>query len=336
LTQHRPDGLFPERRLRRLRRGDRLRQFASDVTLTADHLILPLFVTSGNQPRDVASMPGVKQWPVTDAMAEIERLAERGITAFLLFGVTPESDKDATGSFAADPQAPVNRLLREVRSKQLDVTLISDLCFCEYTDHGHCGHLIDGDRDPWVVDNDATLAMLARTAAVQAEAGADIIAPSGMMDGMVAAIRRGLDEAGHIETAILSYAIKYASSFYGPFREAGEGGMAFGDRRGYQMDYRRSREWRDELRQDLAEGADMVMVKPAVAYLDVLAGVRAACDVPVAAYHVSGEYAMLHAAAERGWIDLTAAMLETTCAIRRAGADLVVTYFAEALLETMG
>ena len=191
----------------------------------------------------------------------------------------------------------------------------------------------DGPQETVNVDNDATLANLADLAVAQAEAGADVIAPSGMMDGQVAAIRRGLDAAGHREVAILSYSVKYASSFYGPFRDAGGGGMAFGDRRGYQMDFRRGREWKCELQQDLAEGADAVMVKPAVAYLDVVAGVREACDVPVAAYHVSGEYAMLHAAADRGWIDLPATAVEVTTSIKRAGADWIVTYFAEALLD---
>lgn len=338
----------PDRRLRRWRRSAALRELAADVRVHPSDLIQPLFVGEMDRPEPVASMPGVKQCPAYAAFAEIVRLRERGLRSFLLFGVTPHEKKDAEGRYALDADAPVNRVLRDVRAAGMDVVLIADACFCEYTDHGHCGVVSRGEergagseergagsgpRETVNVDNDATLANLAELAVAQAEAGADVIAPSGMMDGQVAAIRRGLDAAGHREVAILSYSVKYASSFYGPFRDAGGGCMAFGDRRGYQMDYRRGREWQCELRQDLAEGADAVMVKPAVAYLDVVAGVREACDVPVAAYHVSGEYAMLHAAADRGWIDLPAAAVEVTTSIKRAGADWIVTYFAEALLD---
>ncbi|MFW5681556.1 MAG: porphobilinogen synthase [Phycisphaeraceae bacterium] len=342
----------PDRRLRRWRRTAALRDLAADVRVHPSDLIQPLFVGEMDRPEAVESMPGVKQWPADAAVEEIARLRNRGLRTFLLFGVTPTEKKDAEGRYAVAPEAPVNRVLRGVREAGLDVVLIADACFCEYTDHGHCG-VIGRSEEPGEpvsggsaggqfaekrtstvhVDNDATLANLAELAVAQAEAGADVIAPSGMMDGQVAAIRKGLDAAGHGEVAILSYSVKYASSFYGPFRDAGGGGMAFGDRRGYQMDFRRGREWRGELQQDLAEGADAVMVKPAVAYLDVVAGVRDACDVPVAAYHVSGEYAMLHAAAERGWIDLPAAAVEVTTSIKRAGADWIVTYFAEALLD---
>jgi porphobilinogen synthase len=278
-------------------------------------------------------MPGISQWPVEAAIEQIRALSRRGLRHFLLFGVTPEAHKDEAGRFAADPQAPVNRLMQQVRAAELDVVLTADLCFCEYTSHGHCGVLKAGGQAPEVVDNDATLAMLGQTAVAQAQAGADLVAPSGMMDGQVGAIRRALDESDQKETAILSYAIKFASNLYGPFRDAGEGGMTFGDRRGYQMDFRRSREWRTELEQDLAEGADAVMVKPAGIYLDVIRQVRDACDAPVAAYHVSGEYSMLHAAAERGWVDRQAAALETLFAIRRAGADWIVTYFAAEALD---
>ncbi len=327
-------GRFPEQRLRRLRRTASLREAVADVRLDAGRLICPLFVGAMAEPRPVASMPGVSQWPVSAAVEHVRALHGRGLRQFLLFGVTPAELKDAAGSHAASPDAPVNRLLAELRDAGLDAVLYADLCFCEYTDHGHCGVVRPGD--PAIVDNDATLERLGRTAVAQARAGADVVAPSGMIDGQVAAIRAALDAAGHDQTAILSYSVKFASSFYGPFREAGEGGMKFGDRRGYQMDYRRRREWRSELAQDLAEGADMVMVKPAAAYLDVVAAVRASCDVPVTAYHVSGEYAMLHAAAERGWLDLREAAIETTTAIHRAGADLVVTYFAPQLLEWLG
>jgi porphobilinogen synthase len=333
--------LSPQSRPRRLRRTSAIRDAVRDITIPVDCLIYPLFVGEMDQPKPVASMPGVSQLPVDAAVQTIKDLAAEGLRQFLLFGVTPGSKKDATGSYAAHPDAPVNRVLQAVRSAGLDVVMHADLCFCEYTDHGHCGVLIDGaecaDGDSIsggaVVDNDRTLINLGKTAAAQASYGADFVAPSCMMDGMVAAIRHALDDSGHQQNAILSYAVKYASNFYGPFRDAGEGGMAFGDRKGYQMDFRRSREWRTEVLADIQQGADMVMVKPAAAYLDIIRGVRECCDVPVAAYHVSGEYAMLHAAAEKGWLDLKETALETTYAIRRAGADMIVTYFAPQLLK---
>ena len=321
-------------RMRRLRRRPVLRDAVADVTLRPSSLVLPLFVGDIDDPRPVASMPGVMQHPVEGAIATIRASADAGVRQFLLFGVTAPARKDPCGSFAADPAAPVNRTCAAIRDAGLDVVIYADLCFCEYTDHGHCGAL--DERRTWVVDNDRTLDQLAATAVAQARAGADVVAPSGMIDGQVAAIRAGLDADGFEQVAILSYSIKYASSFYGPFRDAGEGGMTFGDRRDHQMDYRRAREWRRELELDLAEGADMVMVKPALTYLDVIHQVRAACDVPVAAYHVSGEYAQICAAAEKGWVDLDAAVLETTIAIRRAGADLVITYFAPKLAELLG
>lgn len=323
-------------RLRRLRRSPLLREAMADVTLQPRHLIYPIFVSEAAEPIPVASMPGVSQLPVDDAVALMRKLSERGLKQFLLFGVTPNEKKDPEGSYAASPDAPVNRALRAARQAKLDVLLYADLCLCEYTSHGHCGVLAEEANDGRTsvnVDNDRTLALYAATAVAQARAGADVVAPSGMMDGQVAAIRSALDEAGFQRTAILAYSIKYASGFYGPFREAGGGGMRFGDRCGYQMDYRRQREWRSELAVDLAEGADMVMVKPAAAYLDIVHQVRQACDVPVAAYHVSGEYAMLHAAAANGWLDLRTTALETTYAIRRAGADLIITYFAPQLLD---
>ena len=327
-------GHFPQSRPRRLRRHPVIRQAVADVVLSPQDLILPIFVTDSDEPKPVESMPEVRQQPVGHALEMIRSLAGRGLSQFILFGVTGREKKDSTGSFAACPDAPVNRLLQQVRQADLDVLMYADLCFCEYTDHGHCGQLDSGDPHA-VVDNDATLALLGRTAVAQAEAGADVVAPSGMMDGQVGAIRKALDEAVHHKTAILAYSIKYASNLYGPFRDAGEGAMQFGDRQGYQMDYRRSREWRSELEADLAEGADMVMVKPAATYLDIVHQVRQSCSVPVAAYHVSGEYAMLHAAAQRGWLDLQAAVMETTCAIKRAGADLIVTYFAPRLLDSL-
>jgi porphobilinogen synthase len=323
-----------------------MRDLVADVRLHPDDLVMPLFVRVGsNINKPVSSMPGVAQMSPDVALATIRSMAAAGLRAFILFGVTEPERKDAAGSAALDPANPVNTTLRMVRDAGVEALLIADLCFCEYTDHGHCGvlsgPLAPGERagvraaanKDCDVDNDATLLNLAAAAAEQARAGADVVAPSGMMDGQVRAIRRGLDSAGFDHAAILSYSVKYASSMYGPFREAGEGAPQFGDRRGYQMDYRRSREWKRELELDLAEGADAVMVKPAATYLDVISAVRGACDVPVAAYHVSGEYSMIHAAAERNWIDLKGAAVETTTAIKRAGADLILTYFAPKLIE---
>ncbi len=285
-----------------------------------------------DEPRDVPSMPGVQQLPAPAAVRRMRELSGAGLRQFILFGVTPADKKTEDGSYAWSPDCPVNRTIVAARDAGIDALLWADLCLCEYTTHGHCGLLLP-EGDPLVVDNDATLEAYGRIAASQAAAGADIIAPSGMMDGQVAAIRRALDQAGHAHTPICGYAMKYASHFYGPFREAGEGTMAFGDRRAYQMDFRRTREWRSELRQDIDQGADMVMVKPAHSYLDIIAGARRETDLPLAAYHVSGEYSMLHAAAERGLIDLREATLEVTTAIRRAGADLILTYAAPQLLD---
>jgi porphobilinogen synthase len=331
---HEVPGGFPRQRPRRLRRGAVLRDAVADVRLSLNDLIYPLFISAAKKPKPVESMPEVSQLPVDHAVELVRKLTDQGLRQFLFFGVTPAQCKDGAGTFAAAADAPVNRALAALRDAGLGdkAVLYADLCLCEYTDHGHCGVLIPGDQRS-IVDNDATLKQIAKTAVAQARAGADVVAPSGMMDGQVGAIRAALDEAGFIHTAILAYSVKYASNFYGPFREAGEGGMTFGDRRGYQMDYRRSREWQVELEADLAQGADMVMVKPAAAYLDIIHQVRQACRVPVAAYHVSGEYTMLHAAAARGWLDLKQTALETTYAIKRAGADLVITYFAPKFLE---
>jgi porphobilinogen synthase len=278
-------------------------------------------------------MPGVSQMSPDIALTTITDLASAGLRSFILFGIVEPTQKDATGSIALSPDNPVATTLRLARDRGIDAVLMADLCLCEYTDHGHCGPLCDDEH--LTIDNDATLDLLGRQAVMLARSGADVVAPSGMIDHMVASIRRHLDAAALTDTAILSYAIKYASAMYGPFREAGEGAPKFGDRRGYQMDYRRSREWRHELSLDLEQGADMVMVKPAATYLDVIRQVREACDVPVAAYHVSGEYSMIHAAAQRGWIDLRSAALEVTTAIRRAGADMILTYFAPDLLKWM-
>jgi porphobilinogen synthase len=314
---------FPTRRLRRLRRTPALRDLVAETRVDIGDLIAPLFVREGiAEPQPIASLPGVVQHTGESLRKEVHELANLGVRAVILFGLP--AVKDAEGSAAWDPDGVVQVALRDLRSDLGDdVVVMADLCLDEYTDHGHCG-LLDGHGS---VDNDATLELYARVAVAQASAGADVVAPSGMMDGQVAAIRAGLDAAGFPEVPILAYAAKYASALYGPFRDAVDvtivGG---GDRRGYQQDPRNAREAREEIRADLDEGADMVMVKPALAYLDVIAAVRPEVDVPLAAYHVSGEYAMVKAAAERGWIDGPAVMLEHLTAIRRAGADMVLTY----------
>jgi porphobilinogen synthase len=322
----------PANRPRRLRRGQLLRDMVADVHLRPENLVLPIFVRSGEgieQPID--SMSGVSQLSPDIAVHRMLEWSRDGLGAFILFGVIDADRKDATGSAALEADNPVHTTLRAARDAGVESLLIADLCLCEYTDHGHCGVIDEDER--LTVDNDATLDLLARQAAMLAGNGADIIAPSGMIDGQVGAIRQALDAASLVHTAILSYSIKYASALYSPFRDAGEGAPQFGDRRGYQMDFRQSREWRTELQLDLEQGADMVMVKPALAYLDVLHQVRHACDVPVAAYHVSGEYAMLCAAADRGWVDLRSAAIELTTAIRRAGADMILTYLAPQLIR---
>jgi porphobilinogen synthase len=318
--------------LRRLRRTPALRRMVAETRLGVDDLIAPLFVREGiSDPQPIVSLPGVVQHTRESLRKEVVELAALGIPGVILFGVPAK--KDAEGSGAWDPNGIVQHALRDLRLEVGDdLVLLADLCLDEYTDHGHCGVLTpEGD-----VDNDATIELYGRTAVAQAEAGADIVAPSGMMDGQVFAIREALDEDGFDHVAILAYAAKYASALYGPFRDAVDvtivGG---GDRKGYQQDPRNAREALDEIRFDLTEGADMVMVKPALAYLDVIARARAEVDVPLAAYHVSGEYAMVMAAAERGWIDGPAVALEHTTAIKRAGADVVLTYFARSLAESI-
>jgi len=315
---------FPASRPRRLRRTATLRELASETDLRRSDLIAPLFVKESiGEPAPIASMPGHYQHTLESLRKEASELAGLGVPALLLFGIP--AGKDAQGSQAWAPEGIVQRALRAL-SADLgdDVALIADLCLCEYTDHGHCGVLGPGSS----VDNDGTLERYQRTAVAQMEAGADMIAPSGMMDGQVAAIRAALDHAGFDDALILAYAAKYASGLYGPFREAAEGAPRFGDRTAYQMDPRNTDEALRETALDVAEGADMVMVKPALAYLDVLWRVKRELGLPTAAYHVSGEYAMVKAAAERGWIDGQRVMLEVLTSIRRAGADLVVTYFA--------
>lgn len=319
---------FP--RFRRLRRSAALRDLVAEVRLDPARLVLPLFLVPGRARRHpVASMPCVFQLSPDEAMREIEEALAEGIRAFIFFGVIPREQKDDLGSAALDPENVVCETLRLVRGKGLPAVAITDLCLCEYTAHGHCGPLSAADKDgPRNVDNDATLELLSRQAVNHARAGADVVAPSGMMDGMVARIRAGLDAAGFAETAILSYAVKYASAFYGPFREAAESAPAFGDRRAYQMDGRRRREALAEALADVNQGADVVMVKPGMPCLDILRDLRDRLEVPLAAYQVSGEYAMIKAASANGWLDGRAAMLESLVALHRAGADFLLTYFA--------
>ncbi|MGH9227338.1 MAG: porphobilinogen synthase [Acidimicrobiales bacterium] len=315
---------FPQRRLRRLRRTPTMRRLVAETHLSIDDLIAPLFVREGiDEPAPITSLPGVVQHSRESLRKEVHELAGLGVPAVILFGVP--AHKDATGSAAWDRDGIVQLALRDLRSDLGDeLVLMADLCLDEYTDHGHCGVVDERGQ----VDNDATIDLFARVAIAQAEAGADVVAPSGMMDGQVAAIRGALDDGSFEHVAILAYGAKYASALYGPFREAVDVTIVgpVRDRKAYQQDPRNAREALEEIRADLAEGADMVMVKPAVAYLDVLAAVRAEVDVPLAAYHVSGEYAMVRAAAERGWIDGRAVMLEHLTAIRRAGADVILTY----------
>jgi porphobilinogen synthase len=318
--------------LRRLRRTPTLRRLVAETRLSVDDLVAPLFVREGiDQPNPIASLPGVVQHTRESLRKEAARLVDLGVPALILFGVP--ATKDAQGSGAWDPDGIVQLALRDLRDEVGDqLVVMADLCLDEYTDHGHCG-LVRADGS---VDNDATVELYAKVAVAQADAGADVCAPSGMMDGQVAAIRAALDDSGHTDTVVLAYAAKYASALYGPFRDAVDVTIAGGgDRKAYQQDYRNRREALDEVLLDIAEGADMVMVKPALAYLDVIADVRAAVDVPVAAYHVSGEYAMVKAAAERGWIDGDAVALEHITAVKRAGADVILTYFAAELAEVL-
>lgn len=310
------------RRPRRLRRNESIRSLVRETTVNAQDLIYPLFVIPDSRPRvEIRSMPGVWQNRVRDVVEECRRAADAGIRAVLLFGL-PEY-KDEIGSASWDPTGPVQSAIEAIKRTVPQLTVIADVCLCEYTDHGHCGAIADGD-----VDNDATLPLLARQAVSFADAGADFVAPSDMMDGRVGAIRRALDEAKMIEVGIMAYSAKFASGFYGPFREAAESAPQFGDRRTYQMDPANVREALREMELDVQEGADIIMVKPALAYLDIIRAARERFDVPIAAFNVSGEYAMVKAAAERGWIDGTRVMNEILTSIKRAGADLIITYFA--------
>jgi len=311
-------------RPRRRRRTDALRRLVREHQLDAADLIQPIFVVHGTGvEREIGSMPGVCHLSVDESLdREVDRIRAFGIRAVLLFGLPAAKDEIGSENFAVD--GIVQRALRRLRARHPDLLLLTDVCCCEYTSHGHCGVLRDG-----AVDNDATLEILGRVAVTHAEAGADIVAPSGMMDGMVAAIRGALDRSDHTEVAILSYAVKYASAFYGPFREAAESAPAFGDRRQYQMDPANVREALIEAALDEAEGADLLMVKPAMAYLDVVRAVRERTSLPLVAYNVSGEYSMVKAAARLGWIDERRVVLETLTGMRRAGADAIISYHAK-------
>ena len=310
------------RRLRRLRRSETLRALVRETRLSPDMFVMPLFICEGEGVRrEVPSMPGVHNLSVDEAVKEVEEARGDGIHSVLLFGL-PDL-KDDIGSAAYDPEAPVQSAIRAIKREVPDALVVTDVCLCEYTDHGHCGIVIDQE-----IANDPTVDQLVRAAVSHAAAGADIVAPSDMMDGRVGAIRQALDERGFEQTAIMSYAAKYCSAFYGPFRDAAASAPRFGDRRSHQMDPANAEEALREVEQDIEEGADIVLVKPALPYLDVIARVKEAFGYPTAAYHVSGEYSMLKAAARNGWLDERRAMLESLTAIRRAGADVIITYYA--------
>jgi porphobilinogen synthase len=306
---------FPVTRLRRLRSTGALRSLVRETRLDLDDFVMPLFVATRTERNE--ALPAMGRWSVDEVGEEVDRLAAAGVKAVILFGIPDEKDDEGSGAW--DDDGVIQRALHALRPRFPELVLLTDVCLCEYTDHGHCGVIVDGE-----VDNDATLDLLARTAVSHVDAGADAVCPSDMMDGRVAAIREALPE-----TPIVAYSAKYASAFYGPFREAADSAPSFGDRRGYQMDPANLREALRECELDIAEGADVIMVKPALPYLDVIRQVRDAVDVPVAAYNVSGEYAALKAAAERGWLDERGAVLESLTAIRRAGADVIVTYHAK-------
>jgi porphobilinogen synthase len=320
---------FPETRMRRLRRSDSLRALVRETSLDAGDLIYPLFICPGEGVRKpVGSMPGVFNVSVDEAVREAEEAAGLGIGGLLLFGLPGSKDEHGTGAY--DDEGIVQQGLRALKrsSAAKKLVLIADVCLCEYTSHGHCGMIVE-TKDGWEVENDTSLDLLGRTAASLARAGADIVAPSDMMDGRVAAIRRALDKDSRTEVPILSYASKFASAFYGPFREAADSAPQFGDRKTYQMDGANPREAMREIELDLGEGADMILMKPAMPYLDVVRAARDRFGVPMGAYQVSGEYSMLQAAFEKGWLDRDRAMLESLLGIRRAGADFIVTYFAK-------
>jgi porphobilinogen synthase len=313
---------FPEYRARRLRKNENIRRLIRETTLSIDDLVYPLFAAPGkNFKKPISSMPGQFQLSVDHIAKEAKKARELGIPAVLLFGIPAKKDAMATGAFARD--GIVQQAIRRIKDEAPDILVITDVCLCEYTSHGHCGIL---EKD--LVQNDETLEVLAQTALSHARAGADMVAPSAMMDGQVAAIREALDENAFEDVPIMAYAAKYASSFYGPFREAAESAPQFGDRKAYQMDPANADEAIREISLDVNEGADIIMVKPALAYLDIICRAKQEFDLPLAAYNVSGEYAMIKAAAQLGWLDEERAMMETLTAIKRAGADIIITYFA--------
>lgn len=327
---------FPTIRPRRLRVSPQIRALVRETTLTPGDLVYPMFFSASlSEPNPIRTLPGIAQLPVKDAASQARELARRGIGSVILFGL-PKT-KDPRGESGLDPDGPVPRAVAEMKSAVPDLVVMTDVCVDEYTDHGHCGVLRPrrGNPGELEVDNDATIEILSRMAVLHAQSGADVVAPSDMMDGRVGHMRRALDESGFETTALLSYAVKYASAFYGPFREAADCAPKFGDRAGYQMDPANAREALREAALDEAEGADMLMVKPALPYLDVLRDVRRATQLPLGAYNVSGEYAMLHAAAAAGMIDLDRAMLEVLTSIRRAGADFILTYHAPRAAELL-
>jgi porphobilinogen synthase len=316
-------------RPRRVRRREQLRALVRETRLAREDFILPLFACPGKSVRrEISSMPGVYNLSVDEIVREAVKAFEIGIHGLILFGLPEAKDETASGAYAES--GIVQQAVRAIRSEVPDIVIIADTCLCEYTSHGHCGVVRQGE-----VLNDESLELLARTAVSQAQAGADIVAPSAMMDGQVGAIRESLDEAGFEQVAIMSYAVKYASAFYGPFREAADSAPAFGDRRAYQMDAANAREAMREAELDYTEGADILMVKPALAYLDILKQVHDRFDLPLAAYHVSGEYAMIKAAAQKGWIDERRIMLETLTSIKRAGADIIITYYAQEAVRAL-
>jgi len=320
---------FPEYRPRRLRKNEAFRKLIRETALSANDFISPLFVVPGKDVKNpVASMPGVFQQSADLLVKEVQRLKSLGIPAILLFGIPEKKDETASGAFAKD--GIVQRTVRRIKEKCPDILVVTDVCLCEYTSHGHCGMIEKGD-----VDNDSTLEVLAETALSHARAGADMVAPSAMMDGQVGAIREALDESGFESLPVMAYSAKYASSFYGPFREAAESAPQFGNRKTYQMDPANSDEAIREMTLDVSEGADIIMVKPALPYLDIIRRAKEEFDLPVAAYNVSGEFAMIKAAAKMGWIDGELAMMEALTAIKRAGADIIITYFAGEAAELL-
>lgn len=326
---------FPTIRPRRLRTTAALRALVRETTLSPERLVLPMFFTAASETaQPIRTMPGISQLPVAMAAQAAKEIAARGLGGVILFGLP--ATKDPRGESGLDPNGPVPRAVRAMKDAAPSLVVMTDVCVDEYTDHGHCGVLRKRADGEMVVDNDATLEILAKMAVVHAQAGADVVAPSDMMDGRVAHIRKALDESQFEDTAILSYAVKYASAFYGPFREAADCAPKFGDRAGYQMDPGNAREGIREALLDVDEGADMLMVKPALPYLDVLRNVRQATHLPLAAYNVSGEYSMLHAAAAAGMLDLDRAMMEVLTSIRRAGADFILTYHAMRAAELLG